>query len=252
MAHPYNVMAVGEDIGNPKTLHVIEKGERGNIVEVRLPSQNGGFDTLEGYMLPMTGNTYEEQQIGKFKEGWIRLVTTQAIRLNRVAGAPPKTADEGLKRNILLGAGETFATNWHFRGLSDAMKSLALLPEWYKQFGVPQLVVEILVPKGTEMYIGHAEEQKTPEQNAPIEKRTDGKKIRGDKKIYNVSAGGGIQLMIPRKASLTGGEQLGLKDIVNTYPLKNDLQDKGGYGDTNVQKKQVTSGPRIANSSRGG
>ncbi|MCE2951240.1 MAG: hypothetical protein ACK5YY_03375 [Alphaproteobacteria bacterium] len=94
---------------------------------------------------------------------------------------------------------------------------------------MPQLVVEILVPKGTEMYIGHAEEQKTTEENAAIQVRIDGKKMRADKKIYHVSAGGGIQLMIPRKASLTGGEKLGLKDIVNTYPLKNDLQDKGGY-----------------------
>ncbi len=252
VSHLSLVMADGSTSGALSTLHVIKKGEKGNLVEVRLPSQNGGFDTLEGLLLPMAESTYEGQQIGKFKEGWIRLVTTQAIRLNRVAGAPPKTADPGLKRNVLLGAGETFATNWHFRGLSDAMKSLALLPEWYKQFGVPQLVVEILVPKGTEMYIGHAEEQKTAEDNAALQVRTDGKKKRADKKIYNVSAGGGIQLMIPRKAALTGGDQLGLDDILNTYPLKNDLQDKGGYSATNVQKLQVAPAPRVAKPARTG
>jgi len=126
---PSALMAKDLVPGRPGNLHVVEKGPRGNLVEVRLPSQNGGTYTLEGLLLPMLGNTYEEQQIGKFKEGWIRLVTTQTIRLNRMAGAPPRTANDGLKRDILLGASETFATNWHFRGLSDAMKSLALLPE---------------------------------------------------------------------------------------------------------------------------
>lgn len=141
--------------------------------------------------------------------------------------------------------GETFATNWHFTGLSDALKNMALLPEWYKQFGVPQVVVEIFVPSGTEMYIGHAKEQVTTQENVSIQKRNMGKKERPSKRIYNVSPGGGVQVLIPRNAALTGKMQLNLSNISKTYPLKNDMENKKGYKETNILKKIEDPNPRL-------
>lgn len=154
----------------------------------------------------------------KFSGDWIRIVSKNSVLLNRVSGNPPKGADDAVKRNILLGMSETFATNWHFTGLSDALKNMVLLPEWYKQLALPQIVVEILVPADTKMYIGHAKEQKTTEENASIQSRNMGNKQRPAKKIYNVFEGGGGQVLIPRNEALTGQMQLSLTNIGNTYP----------------------------------
>jgi hypothetical protein len=141
--------------------------------------------------------------------------------------------------------GETFATNYHFAGLNDDLKNMALLPEWYKQFGVPQVVVKILFPSGSEMYIGHEKEKITTQENVSIQKRSTGKKERPAKRIYNVSQGGRVQVLIPRNAALTGKMQLSPTDINKTYPLKNDTENKKGYTATNTQTKIEDLNPRL-------
>lgn len=200
----------------------------GKKVDIRTLNPDGSETLIEGIELDFKNDDYESKQLPKFQgKQWIRILTTNDILTYRVSGTPPTNAKPDLKRNILLGANETFVSTWRPKGLKDVREKMALLLEWYKQFGKPNKVLEILIPANTEMYVGIAGEQQSGSQNIhEMQAKGTGAGTGKPKRMVQVPKevvpGAGLQILIPRVGTREG-VQLGMKDIINQYPLVDDV-----------------------------
>lgn len=52
---------------NTNKMTIENSGERGNVVEVRLPRKDGSLDTIQGLLLPFSQSKYEHEQSLKFQ-----------------------------------------------------------------------------------------------------------------------------------------------------------------------------------------
>lgn len=187
--------------------------------------------------LPLLGNDYEAEQRVKFQGHQMsRGILKQPLTLRRVIGKVPVNANEELQKNIKLGRTETFLTTWHFKNLGRAMEHVALLPEWYKTFGLPSQIIEIEVPEGTEIYFGVTGEQITADHNTEKIIRKPGKKERKPIVKKHFTGGGAPQIIVPRK-NAEGHEQLTLDNVVKQYPIKNMQANIGSFSSKNGREK---------------
>lgn len=213
------------------------RSPQGPGVEVVLPSKTAS-DTITGIELPLRGNNaYEATNIGNFLNGqMVRIITTKTVYLNRLYKAPPATASAGDQKRAVLGQQGTWLTNLSFKNHEQAMSALALLPEWYRRFGLPDTVALIQVPKGTEVYIGNAGPQAGAPPIAPAPQKkgylNQSQKIKQKREEFGNFAksnpppeevrdfrlGGGVQVLVP-PTGLTGHPQLSESNVMGTYRI---------------------------------
>lgn len=235
----YANVSYAETMLKPKIIRSIENKA---AITVTLPTKTSS-QNLRGYELPLLDNEYEQRNKGNFKDGRIvRLITTEPIFLYRVYKGPPTNANDQLREQIILGFQGTWLTNMLFKDKKAAMAYLALLPEWYHQFGEPDMVSLILVPKGTELYVGNAGPQTGGAQIIPTpparklrptfkerkevlkqekaqlkEERSGRAQKASDLRDYRL--GGGVQILVPPK-NFMGQKQLDLSHVDFSEPLK--------------------------------